>query len=337
MKKKILVFASILVSALMLCSCDSPDSRQTDVVIDGRMSTSAASEDNEEANETGEETGSMTESSEGGRYQIGETAYIDGRNYEGEDINYSMTVSGTKYVSAQDSGYGKSGIMAMFHIENTGDAKFTLTSIEFAAYADDYEVEMYPKGSVSLSTDLSKGRKADLEYFIAANPDTATSIEVEYDDIIFVLKDGNASYVLGASVDSDVGVSASNDTTTTDNGAVTEEQIFAFTGSWYDAMGNCNMNIRLDDEFYYIINIDWTGTGGAAMNSLYWEFKGDYDASRNVIVYQNGICYSEDAGAGQKTQVYSDGSGVIYMQDGKLLWQDDKEGLAENFVFEKSN
>lgn len=326
MKKLRLVFIGILTLAAILCGCGSSgDNAGSDKDI--AVEQSAEDESSESSEEQKIVTEQETEDSGTDRLQIGEAVYFSGENNEGK-YEYSMTLIGTECVSAQDSKWGEPYIVAIMNIENIKGARLTVDSHEFYAYADDYEVQAGATSSDGAYVTLSEGRKADVEYRIEVDPDTADSIEMEYCGAVFVIKDAEN------------GIAGSEKASDADNGISDEEaQIFAFTGTWFDTMSErCNMEIHMDDEFYYVISIDW---GSSAWDNTHWEFKGDYDASQNGIVYKDGSRYEEyypeDGGEVQRTEVYSDGEGLIYMQDGKLYWKDAKEDFGADCVFEKQN
>jgi len=324
MKKQNLVFVSIVTMVTLLCSCGNPDSEEQDLRVSIYSETDQQMSDDETEEKESEEITDTQESTNKNCYQIGEVAYFSGENNEGK-CEYSMTLIGAECAF---NAWDEPCIVATMHIENIKGAGFTVDSHEFYAYADDYEVQAGARSSDGAYVTLSEGRKADVEYRIEVDPDTADSIEMEYCGAVFVIKDAEN------------GIAGSEKASVADNGISDEEaQIFAFTGVWFDTMSErCNMEIHMDDEFYYVISIDW---GSSAWDNTHWEFKGDYDESQNGIVYNNGCRYEEhypeDGGDVQRTEVYSDGEGLIYMQDGKLYWKDAKEDFGVDCVFEKNN
>lgn len=324
MKKQNLVFVSIVTLVTLLCSCGNPDSEEQDLRVSIYSETDQQMSDDETEEKESEEITDTQESTNKNCYQIGEVAYFSGENNEGK-CEYSMTLIEAECAF---NAWDEPCIVATMHIENIKGAGFTVDSHEFYAYADDYEVQTGARSSDGAYVTLSEGRKADVEYRIEVDPDTADSIEMEYCGAVFVIKDAEN------------GIAGSETASAADNGISDEEaQIFAFTGTWFDTMSErCNMEIHMDDEFYYVISIDW---GSSAWDNTHWEFKGDYDASQNGIVYKDGSRYEEyypeDGGEVQRTEVYSDGEGLIYMQDGKLYWKDAKEDFGADCVFEKQN
>lgn len=323
MKKLRLVFIGILTLTVILCGCGSSgDNAGSDKDITVEQSAE------DESTESSEEQKIETEQEIGGsgaeRSQIGEAVYFSGENNEGK-YEYSMTLIGAECAF---NAWDEPCIVVTMHIENIKGARFTVDRGDFIAYADDYEVPVGSRDAEAIQVTLSEGRKANAEYRIDVDPDTADSIEMEYCGAVFVIKDAEN------------GIAGSEKTSVADNGISDEEaQIFAFNGAWFDTVSErCNMEIHMDDEFYYVISIDW---GSSAWDNTHWEFKGDYDASQNGIVYNNGCRYEEyypeDGGDVQRTEVYSDGEGLIYMQDGKLYWKDAKEDFGADCVFEKQN
>lgn len=134
----------------------------------------------------------------------------------------------------------------------------------------------------------------------------------------------------------------------TDEGNIPEDNISEtmdlenapdFSGSWVDPISQrCNMEIVCQNDTYYEITVDW---GSSAWDNTHWEFTGEYDASQGGIVYKNGCRYEqyypEDGGNMQQTEVYSDGEGFIYIEDGELYWEDKKEGTGEAQTFVRSD
>lgn len=112
---------------------------------------------------------------------------------------------------------------------------------------------------------------------------------------------------------------------------------FDFNGGWSDSTsGRCYMEIISQNDKYYEILIDWANS---ASENTHWEFMAEYDANRGCLVYQNGQrteqYFPDGGGTVQETVVYTDGSGTIYPEDGRLYWNDYKENAGSNCVFEK--
>lgn len=175
-----------LVPVLSGCSSDNTSSTAYE---DGDNEESTEEETQEDTAES--EDANITADSETGRFQIGETAVLTGESSSGEYMEESITLTDTEYVSAQDSALRKAYVLATFDIENTGDAKLTVGSTYFKAYADDYEVEVEGDDMSDIEATLSKGRKANVKCRIIVDPYTVNTIEVEYYNVIFVVQDSS--------------------------------------------------------------------------------------------------------------------------------------------------
>jgi len=110
-----------------------------------------------------------------------------------------------------------------------------------------------------------------------------------------------------------------------------------FNGGWSDSISQrCYMEICCQNDIYYDIDIDWSSS---ASDHTHWDFLAEYDEEQGCLVYQGGMRidqhYPDDGGDVQETVVYTDGEGRIYPEDGKLYWEDLKEGAGDQCVFER--
>ncbi|MDO5157221.1 MAG: hypothetical protein Q4D51_14800 [Eubacteriales bacterium] len=113
--------------------------------------------------------------------------------------------------------------------------------------------------------------------------------------------------------------------------------LFDFNGGWADSnSGRCYMEITSQNDRYYEIMIDWASSSS---ENTHWEFLAEYDTNQGCLVYQDGQrteqYFPDGGGAMQKNVVYTDGTGSIYAENGKLYWKDEKENAGNNCVFER--
>lgn len=112
---------------------------------------------------------------------------------------------------------------------------------------------------------------------------------------------------------------------------------FDFNGGWSDSTSQrCYMEITCQNDIYYDIDIDWSSS---ASDHTHWDFLAEYDEEQGCLVYQGGSCieqhFPDDGSDVQETVVYTDGEGRLYPKDGKLYWEDLKEGAGDRCVFER--
>ena len=109
-----------------------------------------------------------------------------------------------------------------------------------------------------------------------------------------------------------------------------EDHSSEYVGRWGDSRSQrCMMDIECTDGVTYSIDINWSS--GAAENT-HWIFTGTYDSNHNGIAYY-GSCVDEGI---QNNTRYTDGEGLIYLgNDGMLYWDDYKESVGAECVFEK--
>lgn len=107
-----------------------------------------------------------------------------------------------------------------------------------------------------------------------------------------------------------------------------------FCGEWYD-MNNqtCWMEIVCENDVLYDVRIHWSDS---VSDITCCSFVAEFDSKKNALTYTNGCCYSEYYGEDltpSQEEIYSGGTGSIFMEDGKLFWQDDKGAMGADFVF----
>jgi hypothetical protein len=110
-----------------------------------------------------------------------------------------------------------------------------------------------------------------------------------------------------------------------------------YIGSYIELYSSrCSMKIYGTGLGYISISIKWSG--GASMYSE-WVMSGWYDDDNDVIRYNNGVknevTYCE-TGETESTNIYSDGTGIIYFKDdGYLYWDDYKDDVGAKLYFSR--
>jgi hypothetical protein len=108
-----------------------------------------------------------------------------------------------------------------------------------------------------------------------------------------------------------------------------------FSGTWLDGK--------------YAVEIDWEGIGYRILVSLAntpsefteWEYSGFYYEEEKTIVtmpfgMKTEVIYGEDGTAESWTTVYEDGSAIFGLnEEGKLIWNDEKEHAGDGLAFVK--
>lgn len=111
-----------------------------------------------------------------------------------------------------------------------------------------------------------------------------------------------------------------------------------YVGFWEDSYSQrCNMTIDAIDDSSCRIQINWSSS---ALESTHWNMIGHYNFQTGELDYQNcvqrNIEYSDD---GNETEdiIYVDGTGSFYLEDDYLHWDDRKEQVGAQCLFEKSD
>ena len=105
-----------------------------------------------------------------------------------------------------------------------------------------------------------------------------------------------------------------------------------FSGEWSDeAGGSTVIDMWRDDEGLWHGEIS---RGDDDYTASFWSFSGT--GTGNTLSYKDmqrvrGV-YDEE-GEVTEESIYVDGSGKLILKDGKLSWQDDKEGAGNGLVF----
>ena len=105
-----------------------------------------------------------------------------------------------------------------------------------------------------------------------------------------------------------------------------------FSGEWTDEAGGPTViDIWRDDEGVWHGEISRSDDEASAS---FWSFFGNADG--DTITYTDMQCvrgiYDEE-GEVTEENIYVDGSGRFILKDGRLSWQDDKEGAGNGLVF----
>lgn len=112
-----------------------------------------------------------------------------------------------------------------------------------------------------------------------------------------------------------------------------------YTGTWRDAPrgtsgGRCFMEIACEDGVNYDIDIWW---GSSAAETTHWQYTGTYDESWKGIDYI-GTRYREVTqadGSVEKAAELEEATGLLYLEDGVLLWEDTFEHTGEGMRFSR--
>ncbi len=133
-----------------------------------------------------ETTGNIAEKN---RYSVGEPVSMIANN--SAEVNVTITEWGNYY----DTYTQESLLYVSYIVENTGTQDFVSSDSMFTVYADNYNINFaYPldaDDSDGLGTTLSPGRKLKSVFYAKINPNTVSNLELEYGDVIFVLKEQN--------------------------------------------------------------------------------------------------------------------------------------------------
>lgn len=120
------------------------------------------------------------------------------------------------------------------------------------------------------------------------------------------------------------------------------EKIEDYVGSW-DDMNNIQyihfLMMDIEKQSANQAKITLRLSEGAS-ESLNWEMTGIYDPKTGDLNYTDGRCtnvYFPNGGQGDPvvTTKYTNGTGKFYMQNGRILWQDNVENMGESSSFGK--
>ena len=111
-----------------------------------------------------------------------------------------------------------------------------------------------------------------------------------------------------------------------------------YTGTWRDGArgtsgGRCFMEIACADGVY-TIDIWW---GSSAAETSHWQYTGTYDDIWEGIDYI-GTRYTETTqadGTVEQIAVLEEATGLLYLEDGVLLWEDTFEHTGEGMKFQR--
>lgn len=113
----------------------------------------------------------------------------------------------------------------------------------------------------------------------------------------------------------------------------------SYVGFWRDdargtSGGRCFMEIACEDGVNYNIDIWW---GSSAAETTHWQYTGTYDEIWEGIDYI-GTRYRETTqadGTVEKVAELEEATGLLYLEDGALLWEDTFEHTGEGMKFQK--
>lgn len=109
-----------------------------------------------------------------------------------------------------------------------------------------------------------------------------------------------------------------------------------YVGDWEDVISQrCYMSIEDLGNGHYSVDIGWSG---GASESTYWNMDAQYNSQTRALEYRAGTCveyvYLDEVNYTENI-AYTDGTGVFYISNNYLYWQDDMENIGENLQFEK--
>ena len=108
-----------------------------------------------------------------------------------------------------------------------------------------------------------------------------------------------------------------------------------FSGTYTESIaGRGVITIKNVYDMNYSIEVKWSGS---ASDLAEWKMNGTFDSNGNMTYKdctKTLYTYASDGSSTSKT-IYSDGTGTIKIADGKLSWDDKKEGIAKDSTFVK--
>lgn len=115
----------------------------------------------------------------------------------------------------------------------------------------------------------------------------------------------------------------------------------SYVGVWRDdargtSGGRCFMEIACEDGENYSINVWW---GNSAAETTHWQYTGTYDETWEGIDYI-GTRYKETTqadGTVEQTAELEEATGLLYLEDGVLLWEDTFEHTGDGMKFQKES
>ena len=115
----------------------------------------------------------------------------------------------------------------------------------------------------------------------------------------------------------------------------------SYVGAWRDdargtSGGRCFMEIACEDGENYSIDIWW---GSSAAETSHWQYTGIYDETREGIDYI-GTRYRETTqadGTVERTAELEEATGLLYLEDGVLLWEDTFEHRGDGMKFQRGS
>ncbi len=119
----------------------------------------------------------------------------------------------------------------------------------------------------------------------------------------------------------------------------TDDISAGYVGTWRDdprgtSGGRCFMEIACEDGVNYSIDVWW---GSSAAETTHWQYTGVYDEIWEGIDYI-GTRYRETTqadGTVEKVAELEEATGLLYLEDGALLWEDTFEHTGEGMKFRK--
>lgn len=108
-----------------------------------------------------------------------------------------------------------------------------------------------------------------------------------------------------------------------------------FEGDWSDSYSQrAHMRIEKSDNGYKI-KVSWASS---AFENTTWDMEAQLSANGKELSYSNCVkkvrTYTSESEYSDKVQ-YNNGSGTLYIRDGKLYWNDKAENAGKDAIFTK--
>lgn len=104
-----------------------------------------------------------------------------------------------------------------------------------------------------------------------------------------------------------------------------------FVGQWECERASISVEI---ESIGFVVNVHW---GSSAFESTVWSYNCLYDGEK-LVNHGDGVKTNltfDEEGNESDEVVYEDGAVSFTIEDGKLIWNDEKENAGEGMAFEK--
>ncbi len=115
-----------------------------------------------------------------------------------------------------------------------------------------------------------------------------------------------------------------------------ESDTYDFTGDYFDTATQKGTMTIGKDGTAYTISITYAESEDAVSM---WKMTAAYDKYRKALVYRDGIrsdyVMASSEEESERNEVYTGGSGFVYLASGSVYWVDDKEDMGAGLLFNK--